>query len=301
MFDWFYDSVLGWLGTAAAAAVQTLWSLLSATLLANPDVTTLPQVATLAGRTLVVANGCYVLVILAAGALVMTRDTVQIRYGLGDLAPRLVIGLVAANLATPLCRGLIELANALTGALTDGPVAGPGADRQMTATVAAALNDIVGPARLLVVVIAVLVVVLTAMLVATALVRIGVLVVLAALAPLALACHGLPQLDGVARLWWRSMLATLATVTLQSFALHAGLSVFLSPGANLPSLGLPGDLVPIINLFIVTCLLWATVKIPSLLARYATHTGGRTPGAFLVRGLVIQSLLRASRIPLRIR
>jgi hypothetical protein len=297
MFDWFYDSVLGWLGAAAAGSLQTLWDLLAATLLTSPDVTVLPQVATLSGRTLVVANTCYVLVILAAGVMVMTRETVQVRYGLADLAPRLVIGLVAANLATPVCRGLIQAANALTTALTEGPVAGPGAAAQMKTVVAAALSGGLGPAKLLIVIVSVLITVLTAMLLATAFIRIGVLVVLTGLAPAALACHGLPQLDGVARLWWRSMLATLGTVTLQAFALHAGLAVFLSPGANLPVLGVRGDVSPTGNLFIVTCLLWATVRIPRLLARYVTHAQGRAPGSVMVRAVIVRSLLRFARMP----
>ena len=180
-------------------------------------------------------------------------------------------------------------------------MAGPGAGKQVTTTVTAAQTGVLGPTKLLVVVVALLIVVLTAMLQLTVLVRIGVLVVLTGIAPVALACHGLPQIDGVARLWWRSMLATLGTVTLQAFALHAGLAVFLSPDANLPSLGLPGDALPTINLFIIVCLLWATVRIPSLLGRYATRGGGRTPGAYLIRAVIIQQLARAARLPIRVR
>jgi len=301
MFDWFFDAVVSWLAGFAAAAVQRTWDLLAATALVNPDVTGLPQVATISGRTQVAANAIYVLVILAAGVLVMTHETVQIRYGIGELAPRLVIGLIAANLAMPLCSGLISVGNAFTGALTDGPVAGPDAAQQVVRIASAALNTGGGPTRLLIVVIVLLILVLTVMLLLTWMVRLGVLVVLAGIAPAALACHGLPQLDGVAHLWWRSMLATLGTVTLQAFTLHTGLSVFLAPDANLAALGLPGDPTGVVNLFIVVCLLWTTVKIPSLMARYATHHGGRTPGAYLVRAVLVQQLARAARLPLRAR
>jgi hypothetical protein len=65
-------------------------------------------------------------------------------------------------------------------------------------------------------------------------------------------------------------------------------------------LGLPGDAIPTVNLFIVACLLWATVKIPSLLSKYATRSGGRTPGAYLIRVVVLQQLARAARLPIRI-
>jgi hypothetical protein len=295
VFGWFFDSAVSWLASFVAAALQHLWDLLAATVLVSPDVTGLPQVRVVSARSLLIANTCYVLVILAAGIMVMTRETVQIRYGLGELAPRLVIGLVAANLATPLCSGLISLANGLTGALTQGPIAGQGATQQLSAVVKTALNGTVGPAQLFVVVIALLILVLTVMLFLTFLIRVGILVALAGIAPAALACHGLPQLDGVARFWWRSLLATLGTVTAQGFALHTGLAVFLSPDANLASLGLPVDPGGIVNLFVVVCLLWTTVKIPSLLARIAARGGSRAPGAYLVRAVLTQQIARSVR------
>jgi hypothetical protein len=295
VFGWFFDSAVSWFASFVTAALQHLWNLLAATLLISPDVTGLPQVRLISGRSLLVANTCYVLVILAAGILVMTRETVQIRYGIGELAPRLVIGLVGANLATPLCSGLITLANGLTGALTEGPLGGPGAAQQLSRVVTSAVDDGTGAVRLLVVVIALLVLALTVMLFLTFLVRIGVLVALVGIAPAALACHGLPQLDSVARFWWRSLLATLGTVTAQGFLLHAGLTVFLSPQANLPSLGLPVDPGGIVNLFIVVCLLWTTVRVPAVLARIAVRGGTRTPGAYLIRAVLMQQLARSVR------
>jgi hypothetical protein len=210
-----------------------------------------------------------------------------------------VIGLVAANLAMPLCSGLISLGNAFTGALTDGPVAGPDAARQVVRIAFAALNTGGGPTRLLVAVIVLLILVLTGDAAAdlddpprrpggAGRDRAG-----------ALACQGLPQLDGIARLWWRSMLATWAPSTCRRSPCTPGHRC--SWPANLAALGLralglPGDPTGIVNLFIVVCLLWTTVKIPSLMARYATHHSGRTrrlprPG----RPVLVQQLARAAR------
>ena len=296
MFGWFFDSAVSWLASFATAALQLLWNLLAATVLVSPDVTGLPQVRLISGRTLLVANTCYVLVILAAGILVMTRETVQVRYGIGELAPRLVIGLVAANLATPLCSGIDQSSQRPDRGVDRGTDRRPGAAEQLSRVVTSALNDITGVGRLLVVVIALLILALTVLLFLTFLVRIGVLVALVGIAPAALACHGLPQLDSVARFWWRSLLATLGTVTAQGFLLHAGLSVFLSPEANLPSLGLPVDPDGLVNLFIVVCLLWTTVKIPSVLARIAGGGGTRTPGAYLIRAVFMQQLARGVRL-----
>ena len=60
-------------------------------------------------------------------------------------------------------------------------------------------------------------------------IRFGVLLVLTVAAPLALACHGLPQLDAIAKLWWRSLFGTLGIQVLQALVLLAGIGVFLTP------------------------------------------------------------------------
>jgi len=51
MFDWFFTSVLSWLAGAVTASIQTLWNWLAATVLTNPDVTVLPQIATISARS----------------------------------------------------------------------------------------------------------------------------------------------------------------------------------------------------------------------------------------------------------
>jgi hypothetical protein len=46
----------------------------------------------------------------------------------------------------------------------------------------------------------------------TALVRIVITTLLVAVAPLALACHALPHIEGAARLWWRALAAVLGVL-----------------------------------------------------------------------------------------
>lgn len=288
-----FDALLAWLSAVLLGALQLLWAMLSRFVLLSPDVTVLPHVRTVASRSVWVVDTVYVVAVLAAAILVMTGETVQIRYGIGDLAPRLVIGLVAANLALPLCHGLIGTANALTQGLTGDSIAAAGSLQMLSRTVTGALGESSGlaPQQLFLTVILVLLLVLTVSLLFTWLVRVGVLVVLCGISPVALACHGLPYTEPVARLWWRSMFAALGIVMAQAFALHATLTVFLSPQANLPALGIPLDPVGMINLFIVACLLWATVRIPSLARRYVT--GGRpSPAASIVRIVVVQQIAR---------
>ena len=177
------------------------------------------------------------LAIIAVGVTVMTRETVQVRYGVGDLVPRMVVGFIAANFATPICSQLIQTANALTGAVTGDGIAAAGSFEQMRRVVTGALTNAAD--SLLLVVVGLIIAVLTGILLVYWLVRTGVLIILVGIAPLALACHSTPFTDGAARLWWRSLLGVLATVTLQAFALHTTLSIFLDPAANLPALGIP--------------------------------------------------------------
>lgn len=288
-----FDGAFSWLSALLVGALKLLWGLLSGFALTNPDVTWLPQVREVSGRCLLVVNTVYVLAILAAAILVMTRETVQVRYGIADLAPRLLIGLVAANLSAPLCKALVETANAFTQALTGDSIDSAHSIDQLNHTIAAASASAGGPLGFLATLIVLLLVVLTVGLLANWLVRTGLLVMLVGVAPLALACHGLPHTDAVAVLWWRSMAATLGVVAAQAFALHTTLSVFLSAESNLPALGIPFDPGGTVNLLITTCLLWMTVRIPSLARRFVVRGGGgRSPVAALVRVVVVQQLTR---------
>ena len=90
----------------------------------------------------------------------------------------------------------------------------------------------------------------------------------------------------------------VAVVVLQAVALHTSLSIFLDPRANLQSHGLPGDPTGMLNLFIIVCLLWITVRIPGLVRRYVTG-GQRSTFGTIVRVLVIHQLTRGAGSLLR--
>ena len=296
--SWFFDNALSWLTARILDCLNLLWNLLAATAFTTPDITTLPQVTKVSGTSLTVVNTCFVLAILTAGVLVMTRETLQIRYGIGELGPRLVVAFIAANFSPLICSTLIETSNALTRALTGDNIASPGAFGQLIKTVTQAMSD--PSAALLATILGLLIAGLTVALFITWIVRLGVLVVLAGIAPIALACHALPQTDPAARLWWRALLGTLATVLLQALALHTALSVFLDPSANYPALGIPHDPNGTANLFIVVCLLWAVGKIPALMRRYVTKGGSNQNFlGSLLRVLVVQQLTRGLTKALR--
>src|SRR5690349_3141788 len=122
MTEWISDVVLGPLlgaiSTVILAGLDLAWRLLSLTVLVVPDVTVLPQVTGLMATSLGVVDACYVLAFVWTGIMIMNREWLQTREGLGELIPRLVVGLVTANCARPICTAIVETANAVTTALT---------------------------------------------------------------------------------------------------------------------------------------------------------------------------------------
>ncbi|MEV7230881.1 hypothetical protein AB0M79_28230 [Polymorphospora sp. NPDC051019] len=285
------DAVLRWMAERVAEVINILWGLLSSAFLIVPDVTVLPQVQAVGSRALWIVNTCYVLAIIACGVVLMARDSVQARYGVTELAPRLVIGIIAANFAMPMSREFINLGNTLIQAVTGGPVADDGSLGQLQRTILAALTN---PANaLLTLIIGGVIATLAATIMAGWILRLGLLVILVCVGPAALACHGTLWTEPVAKLWWRAFLGVFATVGGQALALHTGLTVFVSPTANLPALGLPDDPTGTLNLLIVCCLLLAVTRIPALVRRYVTGGQSRNVVGAFVRVAVVQQLGRA--------
>ena len=299
MADWLMNGVVGWLADRVEGLLVGLVGFLSATVFTSPDVTVFPQVQLLAGRSALVVSTGFVLAIITAGAVAMTHGSVQAQYGVRELLPRLVFGFVISHFGAQLCQLLITTANALTHAMVAETAAGPRAAGYVRARIAAASGD--PTAGLLAVVLGLLIVVLMYTLLASWIVRIGVLIVLAAVAPVALACYCLPYTQPAAQLWWRTLLACLATPVLQAVSFSSGINLLLEPEGNLPVLiGLaPGTpSMDMFNLFVILCLLWLTVRIPRLMSRWVTRQGGQTSMAGVVlRAVVIQSATRRLPIP----
>lgn len=192
------DGLLDWIAAQLTDILDLLWGLLSDTFLIVPQVSALPQVQSLSARSLMVVNTSFIVVIIICGVVVMTRETVQTRYGIGELAPRLVLGFVAANFAAPISEFTITITNALRAALTGDGITTEGSLGQMRAMVTGAMTD--PGAGLLVLIIAVIVAVLVAMLWVGWIVRLGVLVILVGVAPVALACHATVWTEPAAKL-----------------------------------------------------------------------------------------------------
>ncbi|MGC9668467.1 conjugal transfer protein TrbL family protein [Planosporangium sp. 12N6] len=294
---WLLNQILDWFAGLLLDCLDGLIGAITHALLITPDITGLPQVRALTGRSIWVVDTVFVLVFVAAGALTMAAGgDERARYTAKDLLPRCVVGFVTAHFSQLIAGKLIEVANAVTTGLTARDFHGDGALAAIKTDLTAARDHTAG---LLFVVCVAIIVFLLAATACSVIVRFAVALVLTAVAPLALACHALPQTDGVARLWWRSYLGMLAVPVVQAFVLFAGQWMLLDPHHMLPVLGLPVEPGGVLNLFVVMVLLWTTVKVPGLMRCYATSGGGRGGNVLgaVVRVVVVQQLTRGLRIP----
>lgn len=285
------DGIMDWLVKTILNILDGVLGLISEALLVTPDVTGLLQVQALTGRSIWVVDTIFVLVFVAAGTLTMVAGgDERSRYTVKDLLPRAIAGFVAAHFSQLIVSKLIDLANGVTGALAIDVNRDSALGAVKTHLHAASDKTV----PLLFAILASIIVVLVVSTGFSMVVRFAVLLVLASIAPVALACHALPQTDPAARLWWRSFLGCAAVPTLQAVTLTAGHWMLLDPAHLLPVFGLSVEPGGVLNLLIVIMLLWTTARVPGLVRRYVTQ-GGRTPNflGMVVRVVVVQQLSRA--------
>jgi hypothetical protein len=293
LLDTMINGVLNWLTTATMAALNWVLGLLSNTVFTSPDVTALPQVGYMSNRALLAANASLALIVTVVGFLAMTHGTVQDRQSLKELLPRMLVGFLAANMSTPILTTAITGANALTEALTGGQFTSQDSFNEIKRVIAGVSSN---PEQFIVaLILRELAVLLLVLLVITWLGRLAVLLVVGASAPIALLCHSLPQTDPVARVWWRTLGGCLAIQILQAVTLHMAVATLLTPGANLPALGLPHDPTGLFNLLMTCFLLWLVIRIPKWVSRTFGGNAGRGASMLgaIVRVVVVQQLLGA--------
>jgi len=289
MVNWLMNGLVDWLAERLQDLLGGLLAYLRSSMFLSPDVTVLPQVQTIAGKSALVVNSCFILAIIAVGIATMVGGSVEMRYGIKELVPRLIVGLVASNFAVALTAALIEIANALTVSMVGTAAPTTEAVKMTRLHVTAALSD--PGTGLVALIIGLLIVGLMFTLFGSWIVRIGVLVILAGIAPVAMACYATPWTQEAAQLWWRTLLGCLATPTLQAIAFSTGVQLMIDPRSSLPILiGVPGS--DIVNLMLVAVLLWVTIKIPGMMRRYVTRKGGPSMGGVLIRAVLIQSITR---------
>ena len=279
-----------WFSGLVTSALDPILTVLGHTLLATPDVTGQQRVGELWGMTQGIADACLVLFIVAGGAIVMGHETIQTKTALKDVAPRIVVAAIAANASLGVAGLAISTADSLSQA-----VLGQGVDpAQATVVLRQLILGALTGGGIFVVLLGGVVAVLAVVVLATFVIRLALVVLLVVSAPMALVCHALPQTEGLARLWWRAFVGTLAVQVAQSLVLVTALRVFFASGGP-ASLGIAST-GGMVDLLVAACLCWVLVKIPSWVGRMVFSGGGRrhSGGATrVVRDVVVYKAAKA--------
>ncbi|MGA6164157.1 hypothetical protein [Amycolatopsis magusensis] len=230
------------------AALDPILELLGNTALTTPTLDQLPGVGELWNSSWEIVLATYGMLILLAGIVVMSHESVQNRYSIKEIGPRIPIGFLAATLSLFLVEKFIRLANALSMAVLGDEVDPPSLASTLDGALEGALSG-----GLFMVMLSLVLVVLGLGLLVVYVVRVVVTLLLTVAAPLFLMCHCLPHTDGIARWWWRATGLSLAIQVAQSLTLITAVRVYLAGGSHLfdSPLSAVGMLLAAIALFYI--------------------------------------------------
>ncbi|MFF3667459.1 conjugal transfer protein TrbL family protein [Microtetraspora malaysiensis] len=273
--DWINGQINSWFGNLVALAIKPLLDLLSTTLLATPDVSGSGRVFDLWKANALIANTGFVLLATVGAIAAMGHETVQTRYAVKEVLPRLFVAALAVNTSFTICGKVIELANALSRALLGQDFDGR---RAATTFLFHMINP--GQQQIFFILLALVTVVLLVVLLVAFVMRAALVLLLVVAAPLALACIALPYTDGLARFWWRAFTGLLLIQVTQSLTLILAIRVFFNQdGRLLLGVAPTGQLV---NLVLTLCLVIILIRIPTWISRRIfAQTAGR--GSSIVR------------------
>lgn len=271
---------------AQSIITRVLRDVLGSTLLATPDVTAEGRVRDLWAVSAGIADSVLVLGVLTGGIVVMTHESIQIRYGIKDILGRMVWATVATNMSLMLCGVAIRSANSVSYALL-----GQGVDGNQL--MSGWLNNIaVKSGGALLALLAVVAGVMLVAVVLTFIIRSTLMVILVVGAPLALVCHMLPYTERVASAWWRSVASLLITQMGQSLMLIACVRIFFTADGR-SIIGMQAD-AQAVNMLMVICLAYLLIRMPTYAKRLTAGgigAGGNTI-VRLVQYYVVQQGLR---------
>ncbi|MEV0857042.1 MULTISPECIES: conjugal transfer protein TrbL family protein [Nocardia] len=277
------NAIDGFFRRIVESALNPLLELLSETLLTTPEPSEIPQIGVLWDQSWQIVTALYVLVVMAAGVLLMMRETFQTQWSIRELAPRLVVGFVAGGLSMAIATAAISFANALAGA-----VAGDDVDSTSAAAALTELATTSPQTQSFGLLLYLAFVLMLLVLLISYVVRVTITILLVVGAPLALMCHALPGIDGVARWWWRSFAACLGIQVVQSLILVTVLRVMLAPGGWY----LFGpDANEIVNMIVALALMFVLIKTPFWLLSVLKIGQGRSFVGSIVRGFIAYKTL----------
>lgn len=280
------EAIDGFFSRLVDSAFNPILDQLSKNLLTTPEPSQLPGLGALWSSSWQLMLAMYGLVVMAVGVLLMLHETLQTRWGWRELLPRLVMGFLAGATSMLIATKAIQFANGLTMA-----VAGDGVDPDSATAAFRSLMNIGGgslDSLFIVMLLLALIVVLTLLLI-TWVIRLVITVVLVAAAPLAMMCHALPGLDGIARWWWRAFSACLAIQVVQSLVLVVGLRVCLAENWSYFGTTSSG----MVSIIVANAMALLLLKIPFWLLSVLKIGNGRSMVSSLVRGFVMYKAMGA--------
>ncbi|MFC5830369.1 conjugal transfer protein TrbL family protein [Nonomuraea insulae] len=265
--DWITKQINSWFATLVASAMKPLLDALAVTLLATPDVAGNERLFDLWTATAAIANSAFVLLATIGAITAMGHQTVQTRYAVKEVLPRLAMAILATNTSFLICGKVVEAANAVSKA-----VLGQDFDSQRAA---AQLRWLILPpanTQIFYILLDLVAIILMIMLLVSFMMRMALVLLLVVAAPLALAFHVLPQTEGLARFWWRAFGGLLVIQVAQSLTLVLAVRIFFNQdGRFLLGITPNGQLT---NLILALCLLIILVRIPSWISRRIFIQGG---------------------------
>jgi hypothetical protein len=249
------QSINDWFAGLVKDALNPAMLLVGRTLLSTPQIAGESEVRSYWQLSLGIADSLLVLIVMAAGAIAMHHETLQSSYALKEFIPRLVVAGLATNASLAISGQMVALTNVLSTGLLGGGVNPVQAGRTLELLVLHAIAD----GGIFLVLLGLACALLAVALLVLYLVRAALIVLLVCAAPLMLLAHGLPQTEGMARFWWRAMLAALGVQVAQALTLAATVHVFFASGKSVLGVGTGGNLV---DLLLVLCLFWVLLRIP---------------------------------------
>ena len=272
----------------AKTGLKPVMDTLGQTVLSTPDLTGNAQVKAFWTTSLVAANGVFVLFVMAGGFIVASRETLQTSYGLKEIAPRIVVAGVAANMSLLVAGKAIEAVNALTAA-----IAGQGVDGHAAVTAISQMlsqpagSNTMPPILFSLLILAALI--MAIVVVMTFVLRIALMVGLIGIAPLALLCHATPQTEGLAYTFWRAFAACLGIQLGQAVIIVATVRIFLTP-AGPQVLGMPATTGGLLAILVCLTMLWLLIKLPSWMKPLILGPLGQRHGRGLI-GQIIHAVI----------
>jgi hypothetical protein len=235
-------------GDLVNAALSPILELIGHTALSTPTLSDLPGIGELWTNSWQLVVAAYGLFVLVGGIVVMSHESVQTRYSIKEIGPRIPIAFGASALSLFFADKFIQLANALTLAVLGGGVDPPSLGSTLQDAVQGAASG-----GLFIILVGLVLVVVGLGLLIVYVVRIAIILILIISGPLFLMCHALPHTEPLARWWWKAITAVLTIQVAQALVLITAVRTFLSSGVHLfgSTLSALGTLVAAIALFFI--------------------------------------------------